>query len=555
MKYPHVARAKQYAREVVSGRRVAGEYTRLACKRFLDDLKRKDIEFRPEEAERRCRFLEKLPHVKGVWAQRKELIRLEPWQSWLICNIFGFYRKDGTRRFNEAYVRVARKNGKSIIGAGIGLSMFVQDGEFGAEVYSGATSEKQAWMVFGPARMMCARDEELRQHFGIEVNAKNLNVPHDGSKFEPVIGKPGDGASPHCAIVDEFHEHKTWDQYGTFKTGMGARENPLLLIITTAGVDLASPCYEKDDEAKKILKGVLKADDFFAVIYAADDDDDWTSVTAMKKANPNLGVSVSRKFLESQLEAAKRTPAAQADYKTKHLNLWVSSGAALLNMLRWQECVDPALRIEDMVGKRCVFGLDLASSVDFAALCRLFVEEIDGNLHYYPFWRFWLPEARIEDDPTGNYRAWRDAGFIEVFDEDEIDFAKLKDAILEDALKYEPFEVVYDPWKAAGIEQSLSAEGVVMVRLAQTRNNFTAPINELEAAHLSGRIHLAPNPVANWMASNLVAKTFDDGTRKPVKEIPQNKNDGMVALLLAMNRALVSDVGPSIYETRGLISA
>lgn len=538
MKYGHVARAKRYAREVATGKRVAGKFTRLACQRFLDDLKRKDLRFDAAEADRRCRFIEKLPHIKGVWASRAEFIRLEPWQSWLTCNLFGFFRLDGTRRFNEAYIRVGRKNAKSTLAAGIGLSMMVLDGEFGAEVYSGATSEKQAWEVFGPARQMVLRHPEFRTRFGVDVNAKNLNAPADNSKFEPVIGKPGDGSSPHCAIIDEFHEHPTWDQYSTFKTGMGARQQPLLLIITTAGVDISSPCFEKDDEVKKILLGALKADDFFCVIYAADDDDDWTSVAAMKKANPNLGVSVSQRYLESQLEAAKRTPSAAAAYKTKNLNQWVSSGSAELNMLAWKKCADPALKIEDFRGKRCVFGVDLASSVDFVASCRLFHDQIDGNNHYWPFWRFWLPERRIEEDKTGNFAAWAGRGFIEVHEDDEIDFAALRKAILDDCELYSPSEVAYDPWRALGLEQELTNAGVVLAKIPQTIAHFTAPMYELEAAHLSGRIHHSDNPVANWMASNLVAKVDTNGNKKPRREIAQNKIDGMVALLMGINRVL-----------------
>lgn len=548
----HVARAKRYAREVAAGKRVAGKWTRLACQRFLDDLKRKDLEFRPKAAERACRFMEQFSHVKGAWARGGSKIVLEPWQSFVVVNIFGWY-KDGVRRFSECYLRIARKNGKSMLGALIGLYMFVADGEFGAEVYSGATSEKQAWMVFRPAKMMATRHPEFVGHFGVEINAKNMNCPSDDSMFEPVIGKPGDGASPHCWILDEFHEHKTWDQYGSAVTGMGAREQPLLLIITTAGVDISSPCFEKDDECKKILQGSIDGDSVFALMFCADDDDDWQSVAAMKKANPNLEVSVSRRYLDRQLESARRTPQAAADYKTKNLNQWVSSGSAFLNMLAWARCGDSSLTIDEVAkGRRCMFGLDLASTVDFVALCMLFFEEIEGNLQYWPFWRFWLPEARLDDDKTGNYRSWADAGLIELHDDEEIDLALVRAAISEEALKWEPAEVAYDPWRAAGIEQTLSNEGLLMVKIPQTIAHFTAPMNELEAAHLAGRIHHPNHKVANWMASNLVAKTDTNGNKKPRREIVQNKIDGMVSMLMAMNRSMLSTEGPSVYETRGL---
>lgn len=532
--------ARRYAREVASGKRVAGLYTRLSCQRFLDDMKRKDLRFDEEAANRVCRFIECFRHVKGQWASRGETIKLEPWQCFILCAIFGFYMPDGSRRFTEAYIRVARKNGKSIIAAGIGLYMFAHDGEYGAEVYSGATSEKQAWEVFRPARLMAMKDEEFAERFGVEVNAKNLNIAGDDSRFEPVIGKPGDGASPHCAIVDEFHEHKTWDLYSTMVTGMGARVNPLLLMITTAGDNIASPCFEKDDECKKILTGGLRADRVFAVIYAADEDDDWTSITAMKKANPNLDISVSRRYLEGQLDAAKRTPHAQAHYKTKNLNIWVSSGAAFLNMLEWNACADPT-PIEDLRGKRCIFGVDLASRIDFVAVCRLFYEVIDGNIHYWPRWRFYLPEARVEDDKTGSYAGWLAGGWIEAHAEDEIDFARLRADILADAAEFEPAEIAYDPWRAIGLEQELASEGLTMVKIPQTAAHFASPMNELEAAHMSGRIHHDNNPVANWMASNLVARADTNGNKKPRREIERNKIDGMVALLMAMNRAMAAE--------------
>lgn len=545
----YVAVAKRYAREIVSGKRVAGEFTRLACKRFLDDLTRKDLRFDKVEAERRCRWIEKMPHIKGQWAQRKELIKLEPWQILCLVNIFGFKRLDGTRRFIEAYIRVARKNAKSTTAAGIGLSMMVADGEFGSEVYSGATSEKQAWEVFGPARLMAARDEEFQKHYGVEVNAKNLNCPADNSKFEPVIGKPGDGASPHCAIIDEFHEHTSWDQFHTFKTGMGARQQPLLLVITTAGTDIASPCFEKDDEIKKILQGTVKGDDVFGIIFAADPDDDWTSVTAMKKANPNLGVSVSRRYLDSQLEAAKRSPSAESAYKTKNLNLWVASGNAFLNTLQWAACGDSRLKIEDYVGKPCIFGVDLASRIDVVALLRVFFERgADGNNVYTVFPRFWVPETQVEQDASGQYARWVADGFLETHAEDEIDFAALRQAIKEEAQLYVPSEIAFDPWRAAGLEQELTAEGFVMVRIPQTIAQFTDPMNELEAAVKGRRIRHPNNGVMNWMAGNLVAKEDTNGNKKPRREIAKNKIDGMVALLMAMNRAMTTNVTRSFWD-------
>lgn len=541
--YKHVTAAKKYARSVFNGRKLAGEYERLACQRFLRDLERKDIKFDAAKANRACNFIEKFKHTKGKWASTDEDIKLQPWQSFIVCSIFGFVNLDGTRRFTEAYIRVARKNGKSLLAAGIGLYMFVEDGEFGAEVYSGATSEKQAWEVFRPARLMALRHPIFADYYGVDINAKNLNCIADDARFEPMIGNPGDGASPSCAIIDEYHEHKTSDMYETMVTGMASREQPLVLIITTAGSNIASPCFEKDDDVKTMLRGDFENDSLFGIIFAADDDDaqgsNWLKVGAMKKANPNLDVSVSRRYLERRQQNAMRSPADQAAYKTKHLNIWVGSGQAFLNTLEWDKCARPGLKVEDLVGKSCIFGIDLASRIDVVAVMRMFYEKADDeNLRYYFSPRFFLPEKRIEEDQTGFYRKWADEGWLELHDDDEIDFAKLRQSIIDDATLCKPTELAYDPWRAAGLEQELSQKGFTMVKIAQTIASFTSPMNELQAAHLSGRIVHDGNPVMRWMIGNLVCKEDTNGNKKPRREIAKNKIDGPVAALMAMNRAM-----------------
>ena len=247
--------ATQYACDVVDGRIAACKWARLACQRHLNDLARTSWQytFNPEltdvngklyyPVERICKFAQMLPHIKGDWAARGERIRLEAWQVFVLASIFGWVHRDTRRRrFRIADLYVPRKNAKSTIAAVIGAYMLAADGEYGAEVYSGATSEDQAYEVFRPARLMAATTPEYCKHYGVTVNISNLAIVSTNSKFEPVIGKPGDGASPSCAIVDEYHEHKTSALYDTMETGMGARSQPLLLIITTAGSDISGPC-------------------------------------------------------------------------------------------------------------------------------------------------------------------------------------------------------------------------------------------------------------------------------------------------------------------------
>nr|MBF4448471.1 terminase large subunit [Vibrio anguillarum] len=243
-KYPAVDQAEKFARNIIAGRIPSCRYIKLACQRHFDDVKKSrkkeyPYKFDKAEAQRRIDFIEMLPHTKGEWAFKRQLLTLEPWQKFGMAMTFGWKRKsDGMRRFRESYWEVNRKNGKSAIAAGIGLSCFTQDREFGAEVYSGATTEKQAWEVFRPARLMVKRTPLLADAAGIEVNASNLNIPADGARFEPIIGNPGDGASPSCALIDEYHEHESDNLYATMLTGMGARKQPLMVIITTAGANI-----------------------------------------------------------------------------------------------------------------------------------------------------------------------------------------------------------------------------------------------------------------------------------------------------------------------------
>lgn len=277
-KAEHVERAEAYVADVLTGRRPACKWERLACERYRRDRKRKADEswpfrFDQAKAERVCRFMELLPHIKGVWAARHELLKLPGWQCFILVNVFGWVRRDNERRrFTEAVTVVPRKNGKSTGSAGIGLYMLAADGEHGAEVYAGAATERQAWEVFRPARLMALGRPDLLAHYQIGVNVSNINIVSKAARFEPMIGKPGDGASPSCAIIDEFHEHDTAEQYDTMLTGMGAREQPLMWVITTAGDNLAGPCFDKLLTCRKILDRAIEDEQKFFIEFTIDQE-------------------------------------------------------------------------------------------------------------------------------------------------------------------------------------------------------------------------------------------------------------------------------------------
>jgi len=535
--FPHSKDAYIYANHVVKGHAPACKQVIQACQRFLDDLDGDlDFVFDPKLADRACKFIENLPHTKGRWAAQKMDLILSPWQRFIVCNLFGWVDEIGLRRFRKAYLKIPRKNGKSLLSAAIGHYMFAKDGEFGAEIYSGATTEKQAWEIFGPARLMALRTPEYTEHFGIEVNARNLNILDNGSKFEPMIGKPGDGASPSCALIDEYHEHDTDGMVETMETGMGAREQPLLLMITTAGDNIAGPCFDMEIECKKLLEGVFRDERLFALIYGIDEQDDWTDPEALRKANPNFDVSVSGEFLLAQQQQAIRSAGKQNAFKRKHLNQWVGAHTAWINMEKVKLCANSKLRPGRLKDADLIIPVDLASRIDITAILKVFSKEVRGKRHYYAFSRFYLPEETILDPKNAHYQKWFNDGHLITTEGNEVDFNEIQADIKADLDKYGAKEVTYDPWRATQLAQGLAGEGAKIVEFRNTVANMSPAMYELEAAIESGRFHYDDNPIMTWMFSNVVAKVDAKDNIYPRKQKPEQKIDGVIALIMAIGR-------------------
>jgi phage terminase large subunit-like protein len=590
--------ATQYARDVVGGDVLACKWVRLACRRHLRDLERDASGWRfrwnPElktvdeldddgrilregkpyhPADRVCHFIELLPHIKGDWAARRERIRLEPWEVFFIASVFGWIDRDtNRRRFRIADLFVPRKNAKSTIAAAIGLYLLACDGEFGAEIYSGATSEGQAREVFDPARLMAEQSPDFRSLFGVLVRASAITIPSKNCKFEPIIGKPGDGASPSCAIIDEFHEHPTEDLYDTMRTGMGARAQALTLVITTSGDDIAGPCYAHQEELQQILEGVIEDEQRFGVIYTLDVDDegkleDWTTVDALVKANPNFNVSVDAEFLLSQQRDAVRDSRKQATFQTKHLNIWVQSSSPWLNLHDWKSLADKTLKIEDFIGGDCVEGLDLANVTDIASNCQMFQREIDDGTHYYAFWRHYLPEAVIHEPDNKHYQGWKRDGWLIESSGNMIDQDQIKRDILGyrnettdshvpgDRDRFKLKEVAIDNWGSPGIAAALANSDVTVVRIPQNVSHLSAPMKFIDGLVKSGRLHHNGDPVATWGVSNVQVKPDHNENWFPRRGTRKKKIDPALALIMAMARALVDENKPSVYSTRGILRA
>lgn len=561
--FPLTASGFGYADDVLSGVVPACRWVRLPCDRHRRDLERVGTEdwpyvFDPARAEKAIHFIQLMPHTKGKWAAKGQKLLLEPWQRFQIASIFGWvYADTGLRRFREARLMEPRKQGKSAKAAGIGNYMLAADGEYGAEVYSGATTQKQAFEVFKPAKIMAKRTPLFCRHFGVTVAAQKLET-RTGGVFEPIVGDPGDGASPSCAIVDEYHEHATDKLYDTMKTGMGAREQPLMLVITTAGDNIAGPCYMAFDELKNVLEGVIQDDELFGMIYTIDEGDDWTDPANLRKANPNFGVSVSAEFLTSELKKAIRTPRNQARFKTKHLNLWISSRSAFFNMEDWQRQADPDLvaPVGDDVDR---FGaLDLSSKLDITGRVDVWRKLIDGKHHYFAVApAFYLPEETADDPEKKHYAEWKDSGALTVTDGNIIDYSAIRDDFDAEHDDFPYSAVAYDPWGATQFAQELQDDlAIHVVKFEQKTANLSEPMKWVEALLKDGRLHHDGNPVLTWMISNVVAKPDANDNVFPRKDTPEKKIDGAVALIMALGLAMADDQNEtqeSYLETEDVI--
>jgi phage terminase large subunit-like protein len=550
-----VERARGYAERVGTGEQPAGKFVRLACERFLTDLAAQadpDFPYRLDEAAaaRWCGFIELLPHVKGRWANERQTMKLEDWQVFLLTAAFAWVRKaDGLRRYRRAYIEVPRKNGKSQLTAAIGLRAFCADGEHGAEVYSGAGTEKQAWEVFGPARLM-AKQAGLEQALGVTVAAKSLFKIDNASKFEPIIGKPGDGASPSFSITDEYHEHATSEQYDTMVTGMGARDQPMAWVITTAGSSIEGPCYDLRGEVIDVLEGRVHNPELFGLIYTIDEGDDWASPEALRKANPNLGVSVREDYLLSQLRDAISNPRKQATFKTKHLNVWVQSASPYFDSDAWKNLADPSLTPELFAGEPCWVGMDLAAKLDLTSVVYVFVRE----KQYYVFGQHYLPESALEPPEAAHYRGWHIGGQLNVTTTyQHTDYDEIEADIVDMSKRHRIVQLGFDPWGATQVATHLANQGIPVVQVGQTVQHLSEPMKWLQALIADGRIHHNGDPVLAWALANVTAQEDRNGNVFPRKERPERKIDPAVALIMALGRAFTAEEPRgSVYEDEGV---
>jgi len=560
----YTAVAQRYAQAVVAGDIPACQWVRLACQRQINDLARfkgraSPYRFNPvltdamgrqyRPADNLCAFVELLPHIKGPLAGTP--ITLEPWQVFILTTIFGWVKRDGRRRFRRAYIEVPRGNAKSTLSSAVGLYMLTADGEGGAECYSLATTRDQARIVFGDAQQMARKSSGFRTRYGVTVGAHNVHVLNTASKFEALSaeGSTLDGLNIHFGCIDELHAHKTRTVYDVVETGTGKRDNSLLWVITTAGSDRAGICYEARTFVTRVLGGQVEDDSQFGIIYGLDDGDDWGTEDALVKANPNWGISVRPEVILPLQAKALQLPSATNNFRTKHCNDWVSVDTAWMDIRAWERCADSRLSPDDFEGQPCWIGIDLASKVDIASMALLF--ERDGQV--VGFVRHFLPEDTVFAAANSQYQGWMQAGRLLATPGNVTDFGLIEAELLDAAARFEIKAVAFDPFQATQFSTRMLAEGLPMIEVRPTVLNFSEPMKQLEALVLQGKWAFDGDPVLTWMVSNVVCHRDAKDNIYPRKERPENKIDGVIAVLMALNRLLLHN-GDSGFIEQGFVA-
>lgn len=496
-------------------------------------------------------FFGLLRHVKGEWAGQK--FTLLPWERQIVRDIFGWKREDGTRRYRTVYIEVPRKNGKSSLIAGIALYLLYADGEPGAEIYSAAADRDQAAIVFGAAKQMVEASPPLMKLSNIYK--RSIVVPSTRSFYRVLSADAPTkhGLNAHGVIFDELHAQPNRDLWDVLTTATGARRQPLVVAITTAGYDRQSICWEQHEYARQVRDGIIEDDTFYPVIYAADEDDDWLDPAVWEKANPSLGHTIKRDYLEGEARRARLVPAYQNTFRRLHLNQWTQQESRWLPMTDWDECptFDPAL----LEGGLCYGGLDLASNSDLAAFVLCFPSEPGEPERYawLPF--FWIPEENMIERARKDrvpYDAWVRQGLITATPGNVIDYQRIVADIEALGERYNIREIAFDRWGAFQVSQQLEGAGFTMVGFGQGFVSMSPPTKELLRLVLDHKLVHFGHPVMRWMADNLVVSQDAAGNVKPNKAKSREKIDGIVAGVMALDRAMRHTDTTSVYESRGI---
>ena len=521
--------AEQYIDDVVSGRVAVCQHVGNAVKRYLSD-RANGWGFSENYAQHAIDFIEQLEHSTGDYAGKP--FKLEGWQAFIVWNLFGFLNPDGSRRFTRAYVEVPRKNGKSTFSSAVMLYGLIADGESAAQIYSAATKLEQAMMVFGESVRVCQNVGWLRDELSVNTSTNNRRIVYGQSIYRPLEWSPDkqDGLNTHFAVIDEYHAHPNDGLYNVLRNSMGARRQPLLFTITTAGFNRESPCYKHRNYCASVLSGAIKDDALFSVIYTLDEGDDWTDSKNWAKANPNWGVSVYPRQLEQALTEAKEFVHKEVEFKTKLLNVWTDTALTWISDSVWMDCTEAG-----EVDGICYGGLDLASTGDFCAFSLYFPEYSAIRT-----WYFLPSEAayRRKDAAGASIRQWIADGQIIATDGNVTDYSYIKAKIIELAQQYDIKDIAFDRFNASQLVIDLQNEGLQMFPFGQGFISMSSPTKELERLVKDAQLKHDGNPVTRWMMGNILLKSDPAGNIKIDKAKSGDKVDGPVSIVMALGTAM-----------------
>ena len=520
-------------------------------------FKAKDSTYDEERADFAVNFIECLCHTKGTWAGKPFL--LLDWQEQIIRDLFGIVKPNGYRQFNTAYIEIPKKNGKSELAAAVALLLCCGDGEQRAEIYGCAADRGQATIVFDVAADMVRMCPALNKRCKILTSQKRIIYTPTNSFYQVLSAEAYSkhGFNIHGVVFDELHTQPNRKLFDVMTKGSGdARMQPLYFLITTAGTDTNSICYETHQKAVDILEGRKQDSTFYPVIYGAGTDEDWTDPKVWKKANPSIGETIGMDKVKAACDSARQNPGEENSFRQLRLNQWVKQAVRWMPMEKWDACAFP-VNPEELEGRVCYGGLDLSSTSDLTSFCLVFPPEDDMEPYYIlPY--FWLPEEtlplRVSRDHV-MYDVWERQGYIQTTEGNVVHYGFIEKFIEQLGDKYNIREIAFDRWGAVQMVQNLEGMGFTVVPMGQGFASMSPPTKELMKLTLEKKIAHGGHPVLRWNMDNIFIRTDPAGNNKADKSKSTEKIDGAIAVIMALDRAIRcgNNTGESVYDHRGLL--
>lgn len=519
-------------------------------------FKAKDSVYDKEMADYAVSFIECLCHTKGTWAGKQ--FELIDWQEQIIRDLFGTIKPNGYRQFNTAYIEIPKKQGKSELAAAVALLLTCGDGEERAEVYGCAADRQQASIVFEVAADMVRMCPALNKRVKILASQKRIIYQPTNSFYQVLSAEAYSkhGFNIHGVVFDELHTQPNRKLFDVMTKGSGdARTQPLYFLITTAGTDTNSICYETHQKAKDIIEGRKNDPTFYPVIYGANEEDDWTDPKVWKKANPSLGITVAIDKVKTACESAKQNPGEENSFRQLRLNQWVKQAVRWMPMDKWDAC---SFRVteDDLEGRVCYGGLDLSSTTDITAFVLVFPPmDEDDKFAALPY--FWIPEETLELRVRRDhvpYDVWERQGYLQTTEGNVVHYGYIEKFIEKLGERFNIREIAFDRWGAVQMVQNLEGMGFTVVPFGQGFKDMSPPTKELMKLTLEQKIAHGGHPVLRWMMDNIFIRTDPAGNIKADKEKSTEKIDGAIATIMGLDRAIRcgTDTSASVYDDRGL---